>query len=210
MPSPSLRQERAAWARGTLLVGVDEAGRGPLAGPVVAAAVIFPAEIRLRKLIRDSKTLSEGDRNLAATFIRAKALAIGVGASSVREIDRYNIRQATIRAMRRAIERVLPSCYRVVPKAHILLDGLAMPELGHDHEALVDGDALCFSVSAAGIIAKTVRDRLMTQLARRHPGYSWETNMGYGTETHRFAINTHGVTRHHRMTFAPVAQLSFL
>lgn len=209
MPTPSLKQERAAWARGRLLVGVDEAGRGPLAGPVVAAAVVFRAETRLRRMIRDSKTLSEADRNVAAAFIRSTAFAIGIGASSVREIDRYNIRQATIRAMRRAIERVLPRCLDLVP-AHILLDGLAMPELGHDHEALVDGDALCFSVSAAGIIAKTVRDRLMVQLARRHPLYSWETNMGYGTERHRFAIDAHGVTRHHRMTFAPIAQLSFL
>jgi ribonuclease HII len=187
------------------LIGVDEAGRGPLAGPVVAAAVVFAPDCRRPRAIRDSKTLGFGQRERAAIRIRRAALAIGVGAASVREIDRLNIRRATILAMRRAILRVLP---RLPSRsAVILLDGVALPELGLDHEALVDGDALCLSVSAAGIIAKTVRDRLMTGLSGRHPAYEWQTNRGYGTDAHRRAIDELGPTAHHRRTFMPVAQL---
>ena len=204
-PVPSLAREALAWANGQLLIGVDEAGRGPLAGPVVAAAVVFPARCRRLRLIRDSKTLSLAQRERAAKRIREAALAIGVGAASVREIDRLNIRMATILAMRRAILRILP---RLAPgRPIILVDGLALPELGLDHEALVDGDALCLSVSAAGIIAKTVRDRLMAALAGRYAGYEWLTNRGYGTDAHRRAIDQFGATPHHRRSFSPVAQL---
>lgn len=203
-----LLHEKRAWSEGRLLIGVDEAGRGPLAGPVVAAAIVFPADCRRTKLVRDSKTLSEPQRDRAALWIRKKALGIGVSAASVREIDRYNIRRATALAMRRAVERLtarLPGC----PPARlpILIDGLAMPEIGLDHAALVDGDAHCFSISAAGIIAKTVRDRLMVRLALRHPGYDWLTNRGYATEAHRRAIDQWGPTKHHRRSFMPVAQL---
>lgn len=213
---PGLERERLAWTTGELLIGVDEAGRGPLAGPVVAAAVVFPPACRRRSGVRDSKTLSEAQRDLAARAIRKAALAIGVGAASVREIDRINIRRATALAMRRAIQRVL----RVVPRQRtpfhsvsprppfvIILDGLALPELGLDHEALVDGDALCFSIAAAGIIAKTVRDRLMVRLDRRYPGYEWCANRGYATEEHRRALDRRGATPHHRRSFMPVAQL---
>lgn len=218
---PSLDRERGAWATGGLLVGVDEAGRGPLAGPVVAAAVIFPPQFRRVKGVRDSKTLPEPRRVALAAAIRTVALRIGVGAASSREIDRFNIRQATILAMRRALCRTLelPTRNRgrtlvgrgarlePTSRYQIIVDGLALPELGLDHEALVDGDALCFSIAAAGIIAKTVRDRLMTQLAQRHPGYGWETNRGYGTPEHVAAINDVGMNCHHRKSFAPVAQL---
>jgi len=203
---PTLDREKAAWKGGGLLVGVDEAGRGPLAGPVVAAAVVFPVDIRRSKTIRDSKTLSEPQRTVAAAKIRTMAFAIGVGAASSREIDRINIRRATALAMRRALERVLCRCD---PRSiAICIDGLAMPEIGFDHEALVDGDALCLSISAAGIIAKTVRDRLMTNLDHRHPVYDWVHNKGYGTDGHRTAIDEHGATPHHRRSFMPIAQLS--
>jgi len=205
---PTLRYERRAWSEGGLLVGVDEAGRGPLAGPVVAAAVVFPVGCRRTKRVRDSKTLSELQRDEAAVWIRRTALAIAVAAASVREIDRYNIRRATALAMRRAIDRLTrlrPAS--VSTRWSILIDGLALPEIDRPHDALVDGDALCFSISAAGILAKTVRDRLMVRLAARHPAYDWLTNRGYGTESHRRAIDVSGPTKHHRRSFTPVAQL---
>lgn len=205
---PQLRYERHAWSEGRLLIGVDEAGRGPLAGPVVAAAVVFPTDCHRTKRVRDSKTLSELQRDVAALWIRKKALAFAVAAASVREIDRYNIRRATALAMRRAINRITarPEVGRAV-RVTILVDGVAMPEIGVDHEAVVDGDAICFSISAAGIMAKTVRDRLMVRLAARYPGYDWVTNRGYATEAHRRAIDESGPTKHHRFSFTPVAQL---
>jgi ribonuclease HII len=126
----------------------------------------------------------------------------------VTEIDRLNIRVATALAMRRALNRLLPAL--APASVTILLDGLPMPELGHPHLALVDGDALCYSVAAAGIVAKTLRDGLMCRLARRYPGFSWHTNMGYGTAEHMAALSRQGPTRHHRRTFAPVTQLLLL
>lgn len=202
---PSLEREQRAWREGRLLIGVDEAGRGPLAGPVVAAAVVFPEGCKKFRRIRDSKTLPESKRDVAADLIRQHALAIGVGAASVREIDRLNILRATVLAMRRAITRV----HLTLPErpAEVVLDGLAMPGLGYDHDAIVDGDALCLSISAAGIIAKTVRDRLMVSLDTRYPSYRWLSNRGYGTEAHRLAIDEHGPTAHHRRSFMPVMQL---
>ena len=205
-PKTALTYEKRAWLEDRWLVGVDEAGRGPLAGPVVAAAVVFPRDCRRSSLVRDSKTLSESQRDAAATWIRRRALAIGVGGASVREIDRYNIRRATGLAMRRAVSRVVTGRF-TLPQLRIVLDGLAMPELGFEHQWLVDGDAISLSISAAGIVAKTVRDRLMVRLDRRHPSYDWLTNRGYGTESHRRAIDEHGPTRHHRQSFMPVAQL---
>ncbi len=200
-----LARERAAWKTGRLLVGVDEAGRGPLAGPVVAAAVLFPADVKRLTGIRDSKTLSEAQRDRAAVLIRKKALGIGVGAASVHEIDRINIRRATALAMRRALDRL----FRLVPSESlsILVDGLPLLEIGLVHEALVDGDAICPSIAAAGIIAKTVRDRLMTSLAVRYHHYHWGTNMGYGTLAHMNALAEFGATPHHRRSFMPVTQL---
>ncbi len=205
---PSLEREQRAWRAGRLLVGVDEAGRGPLAGPVVAAAVVFPVDCKRFRRIKDSKTLPEPKRDVAAALIRAHALAIGVGGASVSEIDRLNIRRATVLAMRRAIGRAERALGRL-PRTdlEIVLDGLPMADLGYDHDAIVDGDALCLSISAAGIIAKTVRDRLMVGLARRHPAYHWISNRGYGTEAHRAAIDEHGPTPHHRRSFMPVMQL---
>ena len=205
---PSLQRERAAWAEEALLVGVDEAGRGPLAGPVVAAAVVFPPDCRAVRGLRDSKTLPPRTRRTLAEQIRARALGWAVGAASTGEIDRLNIRVATALAMHRAIGALL-RCPALAGRPHrILIDGLPMREVGYPHDALVDGDARCQSIAAAAILAKTVRDRLMERLAQRHPGYGWQTNMGYGTEEHHEGLRAHGPTCHHRRTFAPIAQLT--
>jgi ribonuclease HII len=207
---PSLKRERAAWAEELLLVGVDEAGRGPLAGPVVAAAVVFPVSCSAVRGLRDSKILPARVRLKLARCIRERALAFAVGAASSREIDRLNIRVATALAMRRAIARLVqqaPLAAGHTPH-RILIDGLPLPEIGYAHDALVDGDARCQSIAAAAILAKTVRDLLMQRLAPRHPGYGWDTNVGYGTEEHQIGLRLHGPTRHHRFTFAPLAQLS--
>ncbi len=205
---PSLQRERAAWADAVLLVGVDEAGRGPLAGPVVAAAVVFPPDCRAVRGLRDSKLLPAGVRRALAERIRARAFGCAVGAASSREIDRLNIRVATALAMHRAIAALLRQSLFVGRPHRILIDGLPLPEVGYVHDALVDGDARCQSIAAAAILAKTVRDRLMERLARRYPGYGWHTNMGYGTEEHQAGLLEHGPTRHHRRTFAPIAQLT--
>jgi len=209
-PRPTLTRERAAWAEAHLLIGVDEAGRGPLAGPVVAAAVVFPAQCRAVRGVRDSKTLPAVTRARLAEAIRRCALGVGVGAASVREIDRFNIRVATALAMHRAIGRLLSRGGIDGRPCRIIIDGLPLREVGYLHEALVDGDARCHSIAAAGIIAKTVRDRLMHRLARRYPGYGWETNVGYGTESHQDGLRSRGATCHHRQTFAPVAQLPLI
>jgi ribonuclease HII len=205
---PSLVRERAAWAHELLLVGVDEAGRGPLAGPVVAAAVVFPPDCRAVRGLRDSKVLPPRVRRVLAERVRARALCFAVGAASRDEIDRLNIRIATALAMHRALVRLLRRP-PLAGRAHrILIDGLPLPEVGFPHDALVDGDALCHSIAAAAVIAKTVRDRLMERLGVRHPGYGWQTNMGYGTPEHHDGLREHGPTRHHRRSFAPVAQIS--
>jgi ribonuclease HII len=206
-PRPTLVRERAVWAQEQLLVGVDEAGRGPLAGPVVAAAVVFPAGCSCVRGLRDSKVLPPSKRVRLAERIRTRVIAFGIGAASAHEIDRYNIRVATAMAMRRAIAQLFVR--HALGRPHrILIDGLPLPEIGYPHEALVDGDARCQSISAAAILAKTVRDALMYRLAARHPGYGWHTNVGYGTEEHQEGIQALGPTRHHRLTFAPLAQLT--
>ena len=221
---PSLARERLAWAESRLLVGVDEAGRGPLAGPVVAAAVVFPPETRRINGIRDSKILPREDRETLALRIRSRAIRLGVGAASCREIDRLNIRVAGALAMRRAVQAALcaggarelgssgaremlsPQLSSSLAPYALLIDGLPLPEIGYAHEALIDGDAHCYSIAAASIVAKTVRDRIMRCLASRHPAYGWQTNVGYGTPEHLAGLASVGPTRHHRMTFAPCVQ----
>ena len=206
-PRPTLVRERAVWAEEHLLVGVDEAGRGPLAGPVVAAAVVFPTGCSCVRGLRDSKVLPAGKRTRLAERIRGRVVAFGIGAASAHEIDRFNIRVATALAMRRAIAMLIGR-YTLERPYRILIDGLPLPEIGYPHDALVDGDARCQSISAAAILAKTVRDALMHRLAERHPGYGWHTNVGYGTEEHQEALQALGPTRHHRLTFAPLAQFT--
>ena len=200
---PSLERERALWREGRIVVaGIDEVGRGPLAGPVVAAAVVFYPDQKPIRGLNDSKVLTAKARDRLALEIRSRARAIGVGAASVHEIDRWNIRRATIIAMRRALVRL--GC----DPTDILIDGLPCPELGRPHLAIVDGDARCSSIAAASIIAKTVRDLLMARLAVRHPGYAWESNKGYATADHLAAVARLGPSRHHRQSFQPVCQLA--
>lgn len=202
---PSLRREAALWVEGrSTVAGVDEVGRGPLAGPVVAAAVVFPMGAKPIRGLDDSKVLTALQRAKFYVKIRERAQAVAVGAASVREIDRLNIRRASILAMERALRRL-----GFVP-AHVLIDGLPCPELGCEHEAIVDGDARCHSIAAASVIAKVIRDCLMDRLAARHPGYLWQENRGYATPEHLDAINRLGPTRHHRFSFAPVAQTELL
>ncbi len=202
---PSLEREVALWDLGrTVVAGLDEAGRGPLAGPVVAAAVVFPPGCPRIRGLDDSKRCTARQRERLAILVRERALAVAVGADSVREIDRFNIRRASILAMRRALTRL------AVPPAAILVDGLPCPELGLPHEAIIDGDALCYSIAAASVIAKTVRDHLMMRLAPRYPGYAWDQNMGYATALHRDALAAQGPTPHHRRSFFPVLQMAFL
>jgi ribonuclease HII len=198
----SALEQELRVSRGPLLAGVDEVGRGPLAGPVVACAVVMPPDARAIRGVDDSKALDAREREKLAKRIRERALAIGIGAASVREIDRVNIYHASVLAIRRAITR-LP----VVPH-HVLIDGNPIRTLGVEHTAVVGGDACCHSIACASIVAKVTRDRLMRALAQRHPHYRWETNVGYGTAEHHAGLASHGATAHHRRSFTPVAQLS--
>ncbi len=193
-PQDLLEYERRFWGRGRSVAGVDEAGRGPLAGPVVAAAVILPPDT-LVEGADDSKQLSREVREQLFDDIRRAALCVGVGAASVREIDRRNILRATTVAMQRALEQLAEA------PEHVVVDGLPVKWLGREHDAVVDGDALIHSIGCASIVAKVVRDRLMQRLAARYPGYGWERNSGYGTAEHRAAIEEFGLTPHHRLTF---------
>ncbi len=194
---PSFRLERD---HGGLVAGIDEAGRGPLAGPVVAACVVLDPK-RIPRSLNDSKKLDAETREQLFLRIRATA-TIGIGAASVAEIDRINILQATFLAMQRATQ----SCARVLGRWPdlALIDGNRAPKLDCAMTTVIGGDALCVSIAAASIIAKVTRDRAMTALARRHGGYGWETNMGYGTAVHRQALVSLGLTPHHRRSFAPV------
>lgn len=187
---------------GPLIAGVDEVGRGPLAGPVVACAVIMPPDVRAIAGVDDSKRLSANQRARLAIKIRERALSIGIGAASVREIDRVNIYQATVVAMRRALSRL-----SMVPN-HVLVDGKPFRTLDVPHTAIVGGDDLCYTIACASIIAKVTRDRIMHALAGRHPNYRWERNVGYCTVAHLQGLAAHGVTPHHRRSFIPVRQLS--
>ena len=192
-----LEIEQGFWSRGLRMVaGIDEVGRGPLAGPVVAAAVVMPLNCAICGA-DDSKRLTQKQRDELVGEIRATAFAIGVGAASAREIDLINIRRATALAMQRAIARL-------GDVDHLLVDGLAVPELGTEtHTAIVGGDGCVHCISAASILAKVTRDRLMARLAARYPEYGWERNMGYGTPEHLQALDRLGPTPHHRKSFQP-------
>jgi ribonuclease HII len=175
-------------------------GVAPTCGPVVAAAVILRPNCRQIAGVRDSKTLSASQREALAPEIRRRAMAVGVGAASVAEIDRLNIYHATHLAMRRAIARL-------GGHDHVLVDGLPIAGFAADvgpYDAIVDGDACVYSIACASVVAKVVRDRLMARLAVRYPGYGWEHNAGYATAQHRAALRALGVTPYHRRSFAPI------
>jgi ribonuclease HII len=182
------------------ICGVDEAGRGPLAGPVVAAAVIFERK-RIPKGLNDSKQLTAEDREELFPRIMEMAIAVGVGEASVDEIDLVNIRQATHLAMARAVRSLATAA------AFALVDGNDAPALPCPCDTIVDGDARSVSIAAASIIAKVTRDRMMVALHEQHPGYGWFTNKGYSTEEHLTALNRLGPCLHHRRSFAPVYRL---
>jgi ribonuclease HII len=201
MIKPTTRVERRHWDAGLeMVVGADAVGVACLSGPVVAAAVIMPPYARRVTGVRDSKMLSRAQRERLYPRIRHRALAVGVGAASVAEIDHLNIYHATNLAMRRAIRRI-------AVREHVLIDGLRVFGLEQHvgpYTAIVRGDAQCYSIAAASIIAKVVRDRLMDRLATRHPEYGWEHNAGYATLDHRRGIEEYGVTPYHRRSFARV------
>ncbi len=197
---PDLAEETAAIAAGhSPVAGIDEAGRGPLAGPVVAAAVVLGAG-GIPPGMDDSKRLAPGARQRIAEALRRSAgIGVGIGVTSVEEIDALNILRAAHLAMCRAVA-ALP-----VAPALALVDGnLLPPDLPCRGRALVGGDGRCLSIAAASIIAKVTRDRIMVDLAQQHPGYGWERNMGYPTAEHRMALRRLGPTPHHRRSFAPV------
>lgn len=187
-------------AGGLLIAGVDEVGRGPLAGPVVACAIVMRPDAPTIRGVDDSKLLSATHRVTLAARILQRAVSVGLGAASVREIDRLNIYHASTLAIRRAIGKL------TITPQHVIIDGKPIRALGIEHRAVVDGDATCYAVACASIVAKVTRDRLMASLARRHPGYLWERNAGYSTPAHLAALQTVGPTVHHRKNFAPVAQ----
>ncbi len=187
------------------MIGIDEVGLAPLAGPVVACAILMP-EGDLIEGVRDSKTLSRRQREQLDPIIRRAAVAWGIGAASAREVERLNPRAASHLAMQRAV-RALERRYGR-PVEFALVDGAPARELNDligAHETVVKGDASVYSIACASIVAKVLRDRLMRQLDRRYPGYGWTSNAGYPAPAHIAALDRLGVTPHHRRTYAPVA-----
>ncbi|MDR3435969.1 ribonuclease HII [Telmatospirillum sp.] len=184
--------------------GIDEVGRGPLAGPVFAAAVVLPRDLPppLDRELDDSKRLSAKKRERLADIINGCAF-VGIGQASVAEIDQVNILQATFLAMGRALDALRSQT--TVDQA--LVDGNQRPPLPCPVQCIVKGDSRSLSIAAASVVAKVTRDRLMTELATVFPGYGWERNAGYGTAEHRDALGRLGITPHHRRSFAPIADL---
>jgi ribonuclease HII len=197
--SSLLEQLGLAWHVPGLMAGVDEAGRGPLAGPVVAAAVILD-DLKPVRGLADSKTLTALRRERLNDQIRAKALALCVAEASVEEIDRLNILQATLLAMRRAVEGLR------LPPALVLVDGNRLPVLRVRAEAVIGGDATVAAISAASILAKVHRDALCAELHREHPAYGFDGHKGYATPEHLDALRRHGACAAHRRSFAPVRE----
>ncbi len=184
-----------------LIAGVDEVGRGPLAGPVVTAAVILPKDFYLAG-IDDSKKLSEKKRNEYAVIIRKEAIAYSIAMVDAGEIDQINIYEATKKAMKAAI-------VSLTPKPDFLLIDAMKLETPYPSESIIKGDAKSVSIAAASILAKVARDNLMVEVSKLYPEYGFQQNMGYGTKEHILALNKHGVTPYHRRSFAPVKDLIF-
>ncbi|MGE5545803.1 MAG: ribonuclease HII [Solirubrobacterales bacterium] len=201
MPDLSLEAEL-----GGVVAGIDEVGRGPLAGPVVAAAVVIDQArlpVRLAEELDDSKKLAKGRREALAALVH-DACAVGIGEASVAEIDRLNILKATFLAMERALAAL------GLPVDHALVDGNRPPPLACNVRCVVGGDGLSLSIAAASVVAKVHRDAIMASLAADFPGYGWHSNAGYGTADHLAALRRLGPCPHHRRSFAPVAQLELL
>jgi ribonuclease HII len=201
-----LRFEKHLWSTGVpLIAGIDEAGRGPLAGPVVAAAAVLPAEFRLRGL-NDSKQLTEIVREqlFQALTIPGKLVCYGIGIAEPGEIDRLNILRATFLAMERAIAALS------VPPDHLLIDGLPVPVFKQPQTAIVGGDGKSMSIAAASVIAKVTRDRMMRNWHSEYPQYDFDQNKGYGTPAHLASLQIHGPCAIHRRSFAPVSQTYFI
>ncbi len=196
---PSRRLElRLARENGyRIILGLDEVGVAPSCGPVVACALAMPLDKKPIPGVRDSKTLSATQRDRLSRRIVRRALTIGIGAASVAEIDRLNIYHATVLAMKRAVTRAGAHDFVIVDGRHIR----GFEEHAGPYRAVIDGDALCYSVSCASIVAKVTRDLLMTKLAVRYPGYGWEHNAGYATADHRAGMAALGITPHHRRSF---------
>lgn len=201
--APDFSHETAALARGFARVaGVDEVGRGPLAGPVTAAAVVLDPT-RIPAGLDDSKKLSAKTREALYEAILASA-AVGIAHASVDEIDTHNILRASHIAMLRAVARIAP------PPDHLLIDGNLIPRGATvSAEAIIKGDTKSLSIAAASIVAKVTRDRIMVDLAQQHPGYGWETNAGYPSKSHISALQNLGVTPHHRRSFRPVHNILY-
>lgn len=195
---PQLTAEHSLWRQGLgLVAGVDEVGMGPLAGPVVAAAVIFPANATdvLPQGVRDSKTLSAKARERLDQEIRQRAVGVGIGLVEVEEIDRINIYQAGLKAMRLALAQ-LPH----FPE-HVLIDGRTLPDLPYPQTTFIKGDRDIYSIAAASIVAKVYRDRLMLSLHEKYPQYGFAKHRGYGTVAHRAALREFGPCPAHRRSF---------
>lgn len=207
---PTLIEEMALLEQGYCFVaGLDEAGRGCLAGPVVAAAVILPLQDDPASIldrfagVNDSKQLTLVARERLYDVIMQHAVAATIGIGSVEIIDERNILQATKYAMRQALQQLTPS-----PQA-LLLDAIYLPDIALPQRSIIKGDARCLSIAAASIIAKVTRDRLMVQLHQEYPAYGFNQHKGYGTEAHLAALQQHGVTPHHRRSFAPIREMLF-
>ena len=205
MPTrPDWSAERLLWKQGYLRVaGVDEVGRGPLAGPVMAAAVVFPPSFRTRLLpgLRDSKQLTAKARERLTPQVRRFAAGVGIGSASPAEIDALGIVGATVAAMSRAIRQLPQSA------DHLLVDALRLECDGLPCRPIIHGDALCSSIAAASIVAKVARDSLMVELDALHPGYGFARHKGYPTAEHRAALERLGPTPLHRRSFAPVRRV---
>lgn len=194
--------EQALWQKGyPLIAGIDEAGRGPLAGPVVAAAVILPDHFDVTDL-NDSKQVNVQEREKLRKRIEQHAVAIGIGMVDVVYIDEHNILQATYHAMRLAIKQLTP-----IPD-YLLLDAVKLPQIPIPQQSLIKGDSLSHSIAAASIIAKTTRDEWMKQIHKKYPEYGFEQHMGYGVPAHLEALQKHGPCPIHRQSFAPVGAAS--
>ena len=201
---PSSDEEQSLLSQGYRFVaGIDEVGRGALAGPVAAAAIILPPRLNdtWTNQVRDSKQLNAKKRQFLAQHLKEKALAVGVGMVSHVDIDSKGIIWATRQAMRLAVAELKPA------PDFLLIDGLALPTVKLPQKHIIKGDCLCFSIACASIVAKVARDQLMTDLSQNHPGYGFAANKGYGTAEHLEALQKLGVCAIHRRSFAPVKEL---